>query len=75
MITQSELFEFIAHDQELDIVDLSLETQLDSLGIDSLAKLELVFHLEDYFHITIPNNNISVNTVQDVLDLANKYTP
>ena len=75
MISQQQLFEFIAQDQELDSTDWTLETTLDSLGIDSLAKMELVFQIEDQYKITIPNDDISVNTLQEVLDLVNRHLP
>lgn len=75
MISQQQLFEFIAQGQELDSTAWTLETTLDSLGIDSLAKMELVFRLEDQYKITIPNDDISVNTLQEVLDLVNRHLP
>jgi len=74
MITQQQLFEFIAENQNMDSTGLELTTTLDSLGIDSLAKMELVFELEDYFKISVSNEDLSVTTLQDVLDLINKYT-
>jgi len=73
MITQQQLFKFIAEYQNIDSIGLELATTLDSLGIDSLAKMELVFELEDYFKISVSNEDLSVNTLQDVLDLVNKY--
>jgi len=73
MITQQQLFKFIAENQNIDSIGLELATTLDSLGIDSLAKMELVFELEDYFKISVSNEDLSVNTLQDVLDLVNKY--
>ena len=75
MITQEQLFEFIAQDQDLDASDWTLETTLDGLGIDSLSKMELVFQLEDKYKITIPNDDIDVETLQQVLDLVNRHLP
>ena len=75
MISQQQLFEFIARDQELDNTAWTLETTLDSLGIDSLARMELVFQLEDEYKITIPNDDIDVETLQQVLDLVNRHLP
>ena len=74
MITQEQLFEFIAQDQDLDSAGWTLETTLDSLGIDSLARMELVFQLEDEYKITIPND-ATVNTLQSVLELVNRHLP
>jgi acyl carrier protein len=75
MITEQQLFEFITNTQNIGDVPLTLTTTLDSLGIDSLAKMELVFQLEDQYKITVPTDDLDVATLQDVLDLVNKYTP
>ena len=75
MISQQQLFEFIARDQELDSNAWTFGTTLDSLGIDSLARMEIVFRLEDQYKITIPNDDISVNTLQEVLELVNRHLP
>jgi acyl carrier protein len=73
MIAQEQLFEFIAQDQNLDSSAWALSTTLDSLGIDSLSKMELVFQIEDYFKITVTNEDLKVDTLQDVLDLINQH--
>lgn len=75
MITQEQLFEFIAPDQNLYSSAWTLSTTLDSLGIDSLAKMELVFQLEDQYKITIPNDDIAVSTLQEVLDFVHRHLP
>jgi len=75
MITPQQLFDFIAQDQDLDATNWTLSTTLDSLGIDSLARMELVFRLEDEYKITIPNDDIAVSTLQEVLDLVNRHLP
>jgi acyl carrier protein len=75
MITTQQLFEFIAQGQHRDSANWTLETTLDSLGIDSLAKMELLFRLEDEYKITIPNDDINVNTLQEVLDLVHRHLP
>ena len=45
------------------------ETTLESLGIDSLEKIELIFDLEDHFGVRIPNENTKADTLQDVANL------
>jgi acyl carrier protein len=75
MITEQQLFEFITNTQNIGDMPLTLTTTLDSLGIDSLAKMELVFQLEDKFNITVPTDELDVATLQDVLTLVNRHLP
>jgi len=75
MITQQQLFEVIAKAEDLDPTSLTLETKLSDLGIDSLAKMELIFHVEDQYKIMLPSNELDVSTLGEVLDLVNRHLP
>ena len=75
MITQQQLFEVIAKAEDLDPTSLTLETKLSDLGIDSLAKMELIFHVEDQYKIMLPSNELDVSTLGEVLDLVNRHIP
>jgi len=45
------------------------ETELRSLGVDSLKALTVLFELEEVFDIEIPNDLIpSIVTVNDIVD-------
>ncbi|WP_162784959.1 acyl carrier protein [Polynucleobacter necessarius] len=46
-----------------NIDDLSADTTLESLGIDSLGKIELIFDLEDHCRVRIPNEDAKVDTL------------
>ena len=50
---------------------LTPDTALDSFGLDSLDKTELMFELENEFNIKIPGK-ISITTIQDLVDLIAK---
>ena len=75
MITEHELFEVIAKAEDLDPTVLTLETKLSDLGIDSLAKMELIFHVEDQYKIMLPSQELDVETLGEVLDLVNRHLP
>ena len=48
---------------------ITLETNLQDLGIDSLDVFTLLFELENAFKITIPDDDVrSLRTVSDVVD-------
>ena len=52
----------------------SLDTRLDSLGIDSLALAELLFRIEDEFHITFSQERSALQTVGDLVQLVEAAT-
>jgi acyl carrier protein len=45
------------------------EVTLDSLGLDSLDKIEFLFSLEEEFHIKIDDRSKMISTVQDAVEL------
>jgi acyl carrier protein len=48
---------------------ITLETNLQDLGIDSLDVFTLLFELENAFKISIPDDDVrSLRTVSDVVD-------
>jgi acyl carrier protein len=47
---------------------LAPEAPLDTLGIDSLGMIELMFKIEDHFHVKIPGDPPNdLRTVHDVV--------
>ncbi len=56
---------------KIDLAEESLrpEVTLDSLGLDSLDKIEFLFSLEEEFHIKIDDRSKTISTIQDVVNL------
>ncbi|MHB8741639.1 MAG: acyl carrier protein [Sulfuricaulis sp.] len=52
------------------------EASLESLGLDSLDAIEVMFDIEDEFQIRIPQdrreNELKINTVQDIIDVIDR---
>ena len=46
---------------------LTPDARLESLGIDSLATVELLWHIEDAFHIKLPTRPVELLTLGDVV--------
>lgn len=44
---------------KVDVAEISLETPLEDLGLDSLDKLCLLFEIEDHFNVAIPDTTAS----------------
>jgi acyl carrier protein len=52
---------------------ISMETNLQELGIDSLDVFTLLFELENAFKISIPDDDVrSIRTVSDIVDGVKK---
>ena len=68
MSTLETLQDILVRDYGLTRDRLSPEAVLDTLGMDSLSLLELMFKIEDGFHVKIPGDPPSgLRTVQDVV--------
>jgi len=56
MSIRAKVFEIIAEQAMLDLSDVTAESTLESLGIDSLGLVESIFAIEEEFDVTIPFN-------------------
>lgn len=67
MTTLQRMQRFLARRLEIDERELTPERTLESLGIDSLAAIELVFEIEDEFGLRLEHRNERIKTVGDVV--------
>lgn len=56
MQVRDKVISIIAEKAVLDPSDVTLESSLASLGVDSLAMVEAIFAMEEAFDISIPFN-------------------
>ena len=56
MSVSEDIIAIIADQALLDPTDVTLESTLDDLGIDSLGVVECIFAIEEKFDISIPFN-------------------
>lgn len=56
MTVRDKVIEIIAEQAVLDTSDVTLDSTLESLGIDSLGLVESIFAIEEEFDVTIPFN-------------------
>ena len=56
MSTQDKVIAIIAEQAVLDPSDVTLDSTLEDLGIDSLGLVESIFAIEEQFDISIPFN-------------------
>lgn len=58
---------------KVDVAEISLETPLEDLGLDSLDKLCLLFEIEDHFNVAIPDTTASqMKCGADILAFVSK---
>ena len=67
MNTLEKVKTLIAERFGLDKSELDSESQLEGLGLDSLAITEFMFDLEDAFTINLPYEKAEIRTVQDIV--------
>ena len=53
---QDKVIEIIAEQAVLDVADVTPESTLEDLGIDSLGLVESIFAIEEAFDIQVPFN-------------------
>lgn len=74
MTTIERLEKLFVEKLELNKDLLKPETTLDSLGLDSLDKIELLFQIEDEFKIKIPERDAQIATLKDVVEMIDRLT-
>jgi acyl carrier protein len=64
--------EMIAKKLEIDAATIKPESTLTDVGLDSLDTFDIIFDAEDKFGIKVPNDQVNVTTIQDVVNLFDK---
>jgi acyl carrier protein len=57
----------IAEHFGIDIAKLTPDTEIASLGIDSLSMIEFMFQMEEKFHVHMADSRAPLSTVADVI--------
>ncbi|MBB3994468.1 acyl carrier protein [Sulfitobacter undariae] len=71
MNVKEQVIAIIAEQAVLDPEDVSVDSTLESLGIDSLGLVESIFAIEEAFDITVPfNANNPSETDFDISSVA-----
>lgn len=65
--TFERLRAILVKDYKLDPNVLTLDAELEALGIDSLGVAELLFNVEDEFGITLSPDAVQLHTLGDVV--------
>jgi acyl carrier protein len=55
--------------------NLTLDSKLDAVGLDSLALLELMFKIEDKYNIKLPDDTKKPESIGQLVELVEKFKP
>ena len=72
MTTMGRIRKLLVEKLDLNAEAIVPEATLDSLGLDSLDKIEFMFALEDEFKIKIEDRNVKINTLMDGVEVIDK---
>ncbi len=74
MSVRDKVIEIIAEQAVLDPSDVTLDSTLEDLGIDSLGLVESIFAIEEEFDVSVPFNanapsesDFDISTVQSII--------
>lgn len=62
----------IAEKLEINPESIQLNSTLADIGLDSLDTFDIIFEAEDKFGIKIPNDQVNVTTIGDIVNLFDK---
>ncbi|MEO8419037.1 MAG: acyl carrier protein [Methylophilaceae bacterium] len=70
--TLQVLTQIIADKIEIDPASIRPESTFEELGLDSLDTFDIIFNAEDAFKIKVPNEQVNITTLQDVVNMVNR---
>jgi acyl carrier protein len=62
----------IANKFEKSVSEVTPDATFESLEIDSLDTFDIIFEAEEKFGIKVPNEQVDIKTVQDVVNLIDR---
>lgn len=72
MTTHDRLTRILADEYKLPAEAMQPDARLEDLGIDSLAVMDLLFKIEDEFAIRVPNDQVALVTMGDLVDYVDR---
>ncbi len=72
MTTIERMKKLLVEKLDLDAEAILPDVTLDSLGLDSLDKIEFMFALEDEFKIKIEDRSVRIVTIRDGVDAIDR---
>ncbi len=70
--TMEIIKQMIANKLEIDPSTLNPASTLTEIGLDSLDTFDIIFEAEDKFNIKVPNDQVDLSTLQDVVNMLDQ---
>jgi acyl carrier protein len=70
--TLSRVQSLVSSELDVPVERLDPGRPLDELGVDSLSVIEVMFRLEEVFHIRFPEERQPISTLADIADLVDR---
>jgi acyl carrier protein len=70
--TFETLREIIAKKFDRPVDEIKMDSTFESLEIDSLDTFDIIFDAEEKFGIKVPNDEVDIKTVSDVVALLDR---
>jgi len=68
MTTTDRIRAMLVKDYKIDPDRLTSDARLEDLGVDSIGVAELMFNIEDEFRVTLPDEQVRLSTLGDVVN-------
>lgn len=72
--TLQTLKDIVVEKFEIDPAKITPESTLEDLGLDSLDTFDMIFSAEEAFKIKVPNDQVDIKTMQDVVNLIERLS-
>jgi len=73
MFTLERVKKLLINKFDLNMEELTPETNLEHLGLESIDRIEFMFDIENEFHIKIPDEEFKVMAIQDIADVVDRF--
>ena len=70
---QEKVFQIVAKEAKVDPAEVTIDSTLQSLRIESLAALEILFAIEDHFDISLPERDPDFATLRGLVTLVEAH--
>jgi acyl carrier protein len=65
----AQVLDLIAETTSIPRDQISVDSTFDDLGIDSLDSIDLLVAIEDTFHVSAPDEKLSIKSVKELIGL------
>ncbi len=73
MFTLERVKKLLVNKFDLNTEEITPETTLEHLGLESIDRFEIMCDIENEFHVKIPDEEFKMTTIQDITDVVDRF--